>query len=543
MTAGGESRVADDAGAEHDGGTGRRNRRMEVHWMDRNHTSRRRLLIVGWDGGTWRVFGPLAERGLLPNLKALMEQGAWGVLESTIPYLTPAAWTTVLTGLHPQRHGIIGFHEKRFLGDASLGGEGDLRPVSSLSIRHPTLFDILGRADRRVMSINLPMTWPPRPVNGIMVTGMFTPPDAELFTYPPELKDELEPDKVDILGKPEFLPRIRRTVEYRNPDLVRKWTEIVRIRTRSILRLGRRHPWDFGIMMLRGTDSIFHLLWNPVMELLDKDAPQTEMDRLLAGFFREVDASLGSLSSAFPDSLILLVSDHGFGPRLQAAVYPNVCLEGHGFLFRRKGRAKRSFVRQLFRSGRRAVRKIMETVLSRAMTLKLLAKVESRETRVLRSLDLERTLAHFVNIDNGNYGAVRLLKETTRTMTEAERSKLIDSIITALGTMTDPETGEPVVAKVGRADEFFPDAAVDYLPEIVIRFRERYTGRVDPLETDLVKGRPASSPGWHRSEGMFVLAGGPTKAAGQVEPMHGPLPQRTARARLHAGRSPAETHR
>ena len=229
---------------------------------------------------------------------------------------------------------------------------------------------------------------------------------------------------------------------------------------------------------------------------------------------------LGRLLAAFPDCTVMLVSDHGFGPRLRHAVYPNVCLEHSGFLYRRKAGRGSSLGRGLLGAVRKTTRKTMEKLLPRWVLHRALAKVESRQVRVLCSLDLDRTLAHFVNVDNGTYGAVRLHKETTGKMTVAQRSGLIDAVIAALQTMTDPRTGESLVEKVGRTEAFFPDASVDYLPEIVIRFREGYTGRVDPLETDLVKGKPASTPGWHRSEGMFVLARHPVKAAGRVASMH-----------------------
>ncbi len=77
-----------------------------------------------------------------------------------------------------------------------------------------------------------------------------------------------------------------------------------------------------------------------------------------------------------------------------------------------------------------------------------------------------------------------------------------------------PHVTPPIIT-----DEIF-DQKLDFLPDVFVRFREGYTGRVDPLETELVKGRPASTPGWHRAEGMFVLAGDPVKAAGEAPPLH-----------------------
>ena len=68
-----------------------------------------RVLIIGLDGATWDVLDPLIERGLMPNLRALVGGGTSGVLHSTTPPITPAAWTTFMTGKSPGTHGIIDF--------------------------------------------------------------------------------------------------------------------------------------------------------------------------------------------------------------------------------------------------------------------------------------------------------------------------------------------------------------------------------------------------------------------------------------------------
>ncbi|MHC4698200.1 MAG: alkaline phosphatase family protein, partial [Planctomycetota bacterium] len=69
----------------------------------------RRVLIIGLDGATFDVLDPMMAEGRMPRLKQVIESGASGVLRSTIPPITPAAWTTFLTGKQPGTHGIIDF--------------------------------------------------------------------------------------------------------------------------------------------------------------------------------------------------------------------------------------------------------------------------------------------------------------------------------------------------------------------------------------------------------------------------------------------------
>lgn len=69
----------------------------------------KKVLIIGLDGGCWKVFDTFIERGYMPNLRALKETGVSGILKSTIPPITPAAWTSFQTGTKPGKHGIFDF--------------------------------------------------------------------------------------------------------------------------------------------------------------------------------------------------------------------------------------------------------------------------------------------------------------------------------------------------------------------------------------------------------------------------------------------------
>ena len=70
-------------------------------------TPRRKVLVLGLDGATFDIIRPLAEGGRLPNLARLMEEGAWGVLDSTLPPVTIPAWVSMMTGMNPGRLGFF----------------------------------------------------------------------------------------------------------------------------------------------------------------------------------------------------------------------------------------------------------------------------------------------------------------------------------------------------------------------------------------------------------------------------------------------------
>lgn len=130
--------------------------------------SNHQVVFIGMDGATWDIMDPMIEAGLLPTIARLKSEGAWGVLRSVDCYISPPAWTSMMTGYSPQRTGVYTFgqwlpDEKRF------------KAFSSLDVQVPFVWDIASKANRRVAITNVPATYPARPVNGVMVSGLMTP--------------------------------------------------------------------------------------------------------------------------------------------------------------------------------------------------------------------------------------------------------------------------------------------------------------------------------------------------------------------------------
>ena len=120
---------------------------------------RKRVLLLGLDGVTWRLLEPMMDKGLLPNLARLRAASAWGELESTIPPVTAAAWTTFQTGVLPGKHGTVDFN-------VYTGESYRTHPTSSADVPLPTLWEKLSEAGKKVVTVNVPVTYPPRAING-----------------------------------------------------------------------------------------------------------------------------------------------------------------------------------------------------------------------------------------------------------------------------------------------------------------------------------------------------------------------------------------
>jgi predicted AlkP superfamily phosphohydrolase/phosphomutase len=116
----------------------------------------RRVLVIGLDGGTFDLIEPWAASGDLPALGKLMRDGSFGRLRTVIPPMTAPAWTSFGTGTNPGKHGLYDWIARK-------AGTYRFLPVTALDCRVPTMYQILSQIGRRVLAMNVPMTYPPFP--------------------------------------------------------------------------------------------------------------------------------------------------------------------------------------------------------------------------------------------------------------------------------------------------------------------------------------------------------------------------------------------
>src|SRR5258708_11462961 len=142
------------------------------------------VFVIGLDGATFDLIHPFIAQGFLPNLQSLISKGSYGELSSTIPPVTASAWTSFMTGKNPGKHGLFDFMQRR-------KNSYDLAPVSAFDRDGKAVWEIASELGKKCIVIGVPVTYPPTPLNGLMVTGMLTPRGAADYTYPPELKNEI----------------------------------------------------------------------------------------------------------------------------------------------------------------------------------------------------------------------------------------------------------------------------------------------------------------------------------------------------------------
>jgi predicted AlkP superfamily phosphohydrolase/phosphomutase len=283
----------------------------------------KRILIIGLDGATFDVVQPMIDAGHMPYLQHLIETGASGVLNSTKPPITPAAWTTFMTGKGPGRHGIVDFEKYDI-------ATNRLTFNSTFEIREKTIWEILGDKKFRVGSINLPMTYPPRKVNGFLVSGFETPSTDVDFTYPKDLKHEILrrwPDysyrsdwQRKAFGGDALFDRNMRYIE-RSFDQGANLTEFC----------GDRHGWDVLMVLFKLVDNLQHKAWR----YLDPKTRHRYPRRAArcAKVFEQLDGVLKRVHDYATrcGATLVIMSDHGHGS-LDGKAQPNMLLRDWGYL-------------------------------------------------------------------------------------------------------------------------------------------------------------------------------------------------------------------
>ncbi len=268
-------------------------------------SGRGRVVVLGLDGATFTLLDPWLKAGLLPNLAALATNGYRGILRSTVPPVTPVAWSSMVTGVNPGRHGIFDFRRRD-------PGSYRFLPVLGKDRKAPGLWQYLTALGLRSIVINLPTSYPPERFNGIMVSGMDTPSSARDFVHPPLDLEELLGDKGPYIVETTFEPLASGDEE---GWLDQMWHMTV-ARAELVRRLALSEEWSLLWVVFVFPDRLQHVMWKWLDARHPRHAPSRWgwAEETMLRFWNCLDQLLGELLDAFPDAHFLVVSDHGFGP-------------------------------------------------------------------------------------------------------------------------------------------------------------------------------------------------------------------------------------
>lgn len=261
-----------------------------------------RVFVLGLDGATFALLQPWMDQGHLPTFRRLVRDGAWGALVSVVPAMTPVAWSSMVTGVLPGRHGIFGFLKPR-------PGSYRREPSSARDRRRPAIWNLLDRAGRSSILVGVPYTYPPEPISGVVVSGFGTPSAEVEFVHPRPLRQVI----LREFGPYPLEARYRRDIPGRLEDA----HTITRHRHALVRFLMQEFPWDFFMFVLMTTDRLQHLVWrilDPRHPAYDPDEARRYGPAVLDYYRRLDDLTADLLERLDARTVVFVVSDHGFGP-------------------------------------------------------------------------------------------------------------------------------------------------------------------------------------------------------------------------------------
>jgi predicted AlkP superfamily phosphohydrolase/phosphomutase len=271
-----------------------------------------RVCVLSFSGLPHSFLARHLPEGAFPNLARLFGDGELRPLAGARPPVSPVVWGSYATGMNPGRHGVYGLVERR---------PGSYEPFIPCSgdLAVPTLWESLGRAGKATIVVNVPGTWPPRPVRGVLIAPARAATLDEIV-YPRALGTLLRGIgyRLDV--------DVRSGLEGNKDDLLTDLELTLRKRFEAAFALLHREPWDFFQLHVSETDRINHFFW----EDYERDTPG--YGRAFLAFYRRLDALVGELLSVIPAGAeVVLLSGHGF-QRLRREINLNRVLEERGWL-------------------------------------------------------------------------------------------------------------------------------------------------------------------------------------------------------------------
>jgi len=463
--------------------------------------SRPKAAVIGLDGATFDLILPMVEAGKLPNLARLLQEGSHGPLTSCIPPISAPAWVTFQTGKEPSRHGVMGFFHfspRDFI-------QGRFPLVTAASNRAQTLWDVLTAQQRRTIAINVPLTYPPRPLDGILITGLGTPENAVDFLHPRGLAGEIERETgTSCRIVDPFTPRVASKAAQR--QLLREQLELEGRRADLAAHLMGRYPWDLLVVVFTVSDRLQHFLWD--------DRASVE------SMYAELDRHVGRLVSRLPpDTFVAVLSDHGFGPQL-GNFNTNAWLRERGYL-----KLKRPTLQTLFSLYRWSVaRKPLQQVLARAgagFLLPLLPR-RLREIQVTIPYPKRKEMEWIDWAATRAYGAAygicinRRGREPHGTVEENQHQDICEQILRDLREIRHPDTGQPLVTFAARREEVYRGPCIQEAPDILFMVQDLAYIQSNRVHARRLLG-PTFLTGNHRMDGIWMCRGPGVKAGGRVQ--------------------------
>jgi len=440
-----------------------------------------RTVVIGLDGGNWPLINDWIDGGRLPVFERLRDEGAWGTSRSYLPPVTCPNWKCYASGKNPGKLGVYWW--ERIETD-----DQEMVLPDATDFTSPELWDYLNDAGLETGVINLPMSYPPRELDGFMIAG--GPRSRERnYTTPTELQADVE-SRFDYRVHPENVLTSNKDAD-REVEMVH---DLLRTRLRTAKALFEETDVSFLHLTLFHLNVLQHYFW---------DGPETRRA------WEIIDEELEWFLEA--DCNLVLMSDHGC-TEIDTVFYVNEWLEENGYLATESSVASRLFdigitqerIAEIVRT--LDLERFIRPFVPRAIIERFPSDEGVVREEKLNMIDWENTTA----IGSGQ-GLVYIVADT-----EAEHQRIFDALKTDLSEVTGLN-GEPVVESVHAPAEIYTGGHLDRAPDLVF---EQRSG-VHTAEA-MGHGESLSSPSDWQGENVpdgMVLFHGDGVSPGHLDPV------------------------
>lgn len=467
-----------------------------------------KVLIIGLDGATFDLIKPWVEQGELPTFKNLMKEGVYGDLNSTIPPLTPPAWTSLVTGKNPGKHNIFDFFKLK-------KNDYDRAIITSLDKRSESLWNILNKHNIKTGVLNLPFTYPPEKVNGFIVCGSESISVKSDFTYPKNLKKELL-EKVKEYRQGLNWSYINKEDHDRFIKDLNLVTE--KLEETSIYLIKKYKP-EFFMVVFDDLDRLQHFFWRHMDKkhpMYDKEKSEKYKDAIL-NYYKKLDSVISNLIKfADKNTFIMILSDHGFGP-IYKEVYINHYLKNLNLLkLKKEKELQKSLLKKL------GITKEKLIYLSNSYKLNRIIKKIPYKLKVFlnsninssklgdSSIDWFNTKAYFFS--HSGRGIMINLKnrQINGIVSEGkEYDSIRDLIIDELKKIKDNSTGKRLIKNIFKREGIYKGPYIKNSPDLIVEMEEGYIAQEGMGKEPIMLSKQGSAykSADHKINGIFIAKG------------------------------------
>ncbi|GAC1464267.1 MAG: alkaline phosphatase family protein [Chloroflexota bacterium] len=400
-----------------------------------------RLFVLGLDGSPLPLLRQLMRTGDMPNLARVFETGTAIEMNSSLPDVSAVAWTSINTGKNPAKHGIYGFVDRK-------PGTNSVEVMTAAHVRARTIWELVSDAGGRAVALNVPLSYPPQRINGVVVSD-FLAPALGKAVHPSSLLPVLQ----DIGYRIDTDPWVARESL---DAFIDDFKVTADRRAQAVLHLMDREQWDLFMVVFMETDRLHHFMWQYMEEADPTYGPK------FVEAYRQIDDLAGKIIDRLtPDDELIVLSDHGF-TTLKKEVYLNVWLEQQGYLQFRPGADKG-----------------LDTI--------------APSTRAY-SLDPGRI---YINLSG---------REPEGSVTPTGAPALVDKLSDALQALCDPADGSPIVQTVYRADDIYRGEHRGRAPDLLVMPHDGYDIK-GTFESSVFTGR-GKLVGMHKYDNATLFVRG-----------------------------------